>query len=112
MRVVVVGDGRSERLASIPFAVQFEGKAGDAPDRGASFGPRRGDVHVRLVGAREGVVLSDGQHDANGYHPAALFDIGRGDNVDVLLVLCINMAQGYGVCVARVGCRGSDHAPV
>jgi carnitine-CoA ligase len=105
-RVIVVGDGRSERFQSLPFA-ELHGDPAAAPDVAVSFSDAEAVMFTSgATGPAKGAILSHGQHYTNGYQPSALFDIGERDVIYVCLPLHHNMAQGYGLCVSLVSGAG------
>ena len=101
-RVLVVGEGTSERFATLPFA-ELDADPAAAPDVAVHpSDPAAVMFTSGSTGPAKGAVLSHGQHYANGRQPTSLFGIGPADAVYVCLPLHHNMAQGYGVCVALV----------
>ncbi len=110
-RVLVVGEGRSERFESIPFA-ELDADPARAPDVSVRFSDPAAVMFTSgSSGPAKGAVLSHGQHYTNGHQPTSLFEIGAGDTLYVCLPLHHNMAQGYGVCVSLVSGASVRIAP-
>lgn len=102
-RIVVVGDGGSSTLASLPWS-ELQRDPDTARDVTVRFSDPVAVLYTSgSTGPAKGALVPHGQHYMNGYQPASLFDIGPDDDVFVCLPLDHNMAQGYGVMPAVVG---------
>ena len=101
-RVVVVGDGRSERFETIAFD-DLDVDPHTASDRSIRFSDPVAVMYTSgSTGPAKGALLPHGQHYINGWQPANLFDLGADDRIYVCLPLHHNMAQGYGIWPAIV----------
>ncbi len=101
-RLIVVGEGSSDRFETVPFESVID-SADRAPDVEVRFSDPDAIMYTSgSTGPAKGVVVSHGQHYVNGEQPTLLLGIDDSDTLFVPLPLHHNMAQGYGVCASLV----------
>jgi crotonobetaine/carnitine-CoA ligase len=86
------------------------------PERAERVDVAAGDVAAVMytsgsTGPAKGVMVTHGQHHANGRQPAGLFEIGEADVVYCCLPLHHNMAQGYAIMPALLSGAAVRLAP-
>jgi carnitine-CoA ligase len=101
-KVVVVGEGDSDRFPTVPYAhLDRDPSAAGATD--VTFADPVAVLYTSgSTGPAKGALVSHGHHHMNGYQPCEAFGMSEDDAVFVCLPMDHNMAQGYGVMPAVV----------